>query len=108
MNPFEKNADSLNRTQIRLADKCPVFTWGGQVWKMIPGTVTQGKDLSPGGYVLDFALSFEVLVAQFGETLPETKQAVTYLGEGYRIETIGKRPGNLQWIINCQSDVQGA
>ncbi len=117
MNYYAKHARSLDSMQTRMGDSCPEFEWDDQTWKIIPGTAIRRADLSEGGIQLNADLRFEALVAQF---LDDEIQNVTdleeafrntpigYLGQNYKVKSVGVRPGGLSVVVECNGADQGA
>lgn len=80
-----------------LGDDCPVFTWNGAEWQIIPNLSTLQKRLDYGGFGLDFDSRFCCLVAPFLSLVTPNATALkdlmletplTYLGDEYQIKSV--------------------
>jgi hypothetical protein len=124
MNYYATHARGLGAVQARLAGDCPVVTWAGKEWLVVPGSAVRRKDLDDGGggFQLNADFRFEALVGQFltapGAT-PEVLDAtgleqamlqteIGYLGESYKAVAMHVGPGALVVRVDCNSLGQGA
>ena len=77
---------------------------------MLPGGTRLASDNTTGGFSLDSDIQLTVLVAQFGDSIPENTQTFNYPGrEGklYKITSTTPAPGQLQMRINANDASQG-
>lgn len=115
VNVFELHACAMATAQ-NLTGACPVFTWNGDDWQMMPNTSTLKKDLDIGGYSLDSDLSFHCLLAQFVEDFTDVETlkqsmletAMVYLGHNYKIVSVGILAGGLILKISANDLAQSA
>ena len=67
--------------------------WNGKPYPILPGSAVRRKDLGAGGFKLRADLKIVIRRDIFPEPGPQLKQQITYLGDAYRIDTMGKMPG---------------
>lgn len=117
MNDYAYHAQGLGYLQTRLADSCPVVTWGNEDYIAIPSTAIRRGDLSQGGIQLNADLKFEALVAQFlTDTIKNAGDLrtamlltrISYLGDTYKIDSVHIRPGGFQVGVECTAEGQKA
>jgi hypothetical protein len=106
MNAYQTHADGIQQVQDYLGDACPVFAWGGQAIRILPGSVKRGKDLELGGFGPYANLEFVVLMKDLPADLG-LKQIITYLGGNYRVETIEGFAGQSLARFACVDASQG-
>lgn len=116
MNAFELHAAAFAVMQ-QLTGNCPVFTWDGIDWLMIPNGAMLKKNLTVGGFSLDNDLKFFCLVDQFVNagysTADEVKDAMLetpmqYLADNYAIKSVTIMTGGLQLMITADALAQDA
>jgi hypothetical protein len=117
MNDYAVHARSLAAAKARLGDDCPVVTWGGRDYPVIPGSAARRQDLAAGGFQLNADFHFEALVSDWlTNAIPDVKQLkgrllqtpVGYLGSDYKPISVTIRPGGLQMLVDCNSTGQNA
>jgi len=114
MNDYAANARALGWLQGRLGSACPVVTWAGVDYEIIPDSAARRQDLVAGGCDLNADLQFEVLISTFGYTDPQAfkgallQRAIQYLGDDYKVQAVNIRPGGLQALIEANSLTQNA
>lgn len=105
---YAKHLASVKAVQAYLGPKCPVFTWAGNTYQMLPGSVMQRKDLGVGGFKLSSDLRFLVCSDAFPNPPPQLKQMLTYLGINFRIDSIRTLPGGILQEFECNDPNQPA
>jgi hypothetical protein len=115
MNAFEIHAAAMGVAE-KLTGACPVFTWAGKNWQIIPTGAMLKKPLGIGGFGLDSDIRLFALVNQFAQSGYATAQAVKdamlpetpmqYLGDNYKIESVDILPGALIIVIGANSIAQ--
>ena len=118
MDYYARHAGSLAALQGRLDDSCPVFSWQGKDWKIVPGSALRRADLGGGGFSLNADLRFSALVQQFIDDggyedvndfqTAFQQEVIGYLGAGYKVDSVSIMPGGLQVLVNCNSSSQNA
>jgi hypothetical protein len=117
MNDYATHARSVKAFQDRLGDACPVIAWARKEYKIIPNTALRRQDLNSGGMQLNADLRFEVLVETFqSDTITDAaslkdallQTEIGYLGDAYKVEQVGIRPGELHVVVDCNSLYQNA
>ena len=112
MSPYERHAAALKSVQTRLGPS--VVTWDGDDLPIVPGTATRRKDLGAGGFSLNADMRFEALASCWGYDDASNlktdmlQTVVVYLGDNYKVESVGIRPGALQIVVECNSVGQDA
>lgn len=117
MNPYAIHAGSIQSLIDEMGDDCPAFTWGGNDYSILPGTAKTRKDLTVGGFSLDFDLQFVALVSPFvagaitgATTLRDAmlETEMQYLSDNYKIVSVDIVAGGQQVRIGANSLSQGA
>ncbi len=100
-----------------LGADCPIFTWGQDSYKMIPGSTVNRKSLGDGGFSLSADLKFHCLTAQFlSEDVTDAtgvkdaleQQKIVYLGDQFKIQAVTIAPGGFQLMVEANALNQGA
>jgi len=117
MDVFQFHAQAFATAQ-QLTGNCPVFTWDGVDWLAIPNGALLKKNLSVGGFSLDFDLKLFALVQQFidngtAEDAASLKNLMLetpleYFGDSYKIVSVNINTGGQQIEILCNALSQGA
>ena len=118
MNDFATHARAMQQVQDRLAGDCPVISWNGDDYKLIPGSASRRADLAPGGFQLNADFQCDALVATFidGDTVTDAEslkdallqRRIAYQGDFYKVDSVRILPGALQVRIECSSLGQNA
>lgn len=89
MNPYQVQANDIQKLQDEQGDACPTFQWKNKTWKMLPGSAENNYPLRSGGFSYLFDLKFTIIVSQFGmdavtlvESLCNTR--FQYLGQDWK------------------------
>lgn len=97
MNPYLIQANDVAKLQSEQGGACPVLTWGGNDYKILPGSVMQNKPLREGGFSSAFDFSCLLVASQFFTVaIPDVttlKNALfnspfTYLGDSYKFVNV--------------------
>ena len=108
MNLFAIHAGAMAQFQQILGTDCPVFVWNGQQYQMIPNSANTKKPLGYGGFAVNADLHFRALVAQFGQTAVDLKNALLdttfiYLGETYNITGVDIHQTGLEISVDADA-----
>ena len=104
-------------TAQTLTGNCPVFTWDGVDWLTIPNAADLKRNLSIGGFSIDFNLILFATADQFAQAGYATADAVAeamldtplqYLGENFKVESVKVLTGATIIVIGCNALDQGA
>lgn len=111
VNPFAIHAAGLNSLIAEQGSDCPVFTWNGADYQILPGGALSRKSNSPGGFSLDSDLQLTVLTAAFGDAEAARAEMLEtillYAGHRYKIRDISIAQGGKQMRLHCDDAAQG-
>jgi hypothetical protein len=108
MNGFEEHAESFREVQTELGPDCPVIRWNNEDIKVIPGELKLKSKNSQGGFSIESDFQFMCLAEDFGDTLPDSNQLLTYREQRLKIESVTILAGGLQLRIAANHAGQGA
>ena len=98
----------LDALQAEQDDGSLVFTWNGSdKWKILPGGAKFGRKNDFGGFKLSCDMMLSCTTAQFGGTLPDSGDSMTYLGKDYTIKFVTTAPESKQIRIEGDLNVSG-
>ena len=103
MSVYSVHAASLQAVYDELGTDGPTFTWSNKKWQILPGGTKFKRENSIGGLQLENDLQLTCLSAQFGNTLPDSGDAFTYLNQTFRVVTVTTAPAGYQ--IRITSDL---
>lgn len=105
MNDFQEHARMLDLLQSRQDDGSLKFSWNGSDWKILPGGAKFQRKNDFGGFALSCDLMLTCTTAQFGDTLPDSGEGMTYRGLDYTIQAVTTPPGSYQIRIEANLNV---
>lgn len=108
MDYYAAHARGLAQTQTILGTACPVINWQGANYPVIPGTAARKKDAQMGGFEPDCDLVFDCLSSTFPGGSPTQQNRIGYLGNTYRVRSVGTKPGALILHFQCIDANQGS
>jgi hypothetical protein len=117
MDYHAKFAASLAATQARLGDTCPMITWAGKDYAILPGSAMRRKELGVGGFDPNADLKFQAHLALFlTDTIANAmaleaamlQTEVGYLGHRYKAISMRVMPGQLIIEVECNALSQRA
>lgn len=98
----------LDALQVEQDDGSLVFTWNdSNKWKILPGGAKFGRGNDVGGFKLSCDMMLTCTTAQFGDTLPDAGDSMTYLGKYYTVQFVTTAPESKQIRIEANLNVGG-
>ena len=105
MNAYEDHASQLDALQSEQDNGTLVFTWNNASWKILPGGAKFGRKNDYGGFALSCDLQLTCTTAQFGDTLPQSGESMTYLDLDYTVKFLTTAPESKQIRIEADLNV---
>ena len=111
MNPYTDHAAGLGDLQAELGDNCPVFTWNGANYRILPASVRYGKPMDIGGFKTEADLAFVVLTNAFpgyasAEAVKDAllQKQIAYRGKTYNVTNVIIPPTGQQMRVEADAD----
>jgi len=110
MNEYFYHAKAMQALQSSLGAGCPVVSWNGGTYSIVPSSAIRRKDLASGGFQLNADLRFNALVSVFGSAYSATtlknallQTKIVYLDDSYKVTGVTTSPGGYQVTVDCDS-----
>jgi len=107
MSAYSEHSADLDSVYAELGADAPVFTWNSGTWKCLPAGAKFKRLNDVGGYTLSSDLELTATTDQFGGTLPDSEEGISYNGKAYTIVSVTPAPGGHQMRIMADLSSQG-
>jgi hypothetical protein len=104
---YQDHAKMLDALRSEYAEASLVFDWNGDSWEILPGGARFKRANDVGGFALSCDLQLTCTTAQFGDTLPDSGESMTYAGKEYTIVSVTPAPAAYQIRIEANLNVAG-
>jgi len=97
----------LDALRAEYAEPSLAFEWNDDSWEILPGGAKFRRANDVGGFALACDLQLTCTTAQFGDTLPDSGESMTYAGKEYTIVSVTPAPAAYQLRIEANLNVGG-